>query len=302
MFLTNLKRVLIQGWTYFIRQGSLSMAAVLLLVSTLSLITVVFILKGITNQALVVLQDKIDVSIYFKEEVEPDQIFEIQDELKKLPEIKEVEYVSADVALEKFKEKYKDDPIIMESLDTLGVNPLLAALNIKVKEAKSYETVVNFIEASKFKNLIESIDYKENKELIARLYNISYNIALWGLILSVFFGLLAIVIVFNTIRLAILYAKREIETMHLVGASKIFVMGPFVIHGVLIAISAIILTILLFALLALAFSSKLANFIPQFNLINYYFTNLWLIALLHIVLGMGIGVFSSIVAARKYLK
>lgn len=247
-------------------------------------------------------KNQLDVSVYLKEEATPEDISGLQEELKKLPEVKEVEYVSPDEALKRFTERYKDDEVIMESLAEIGVNPLLAAFNIRVWEGQQYEAVVNFLEASTFKNLIESIDYRENKEVIDRLYGIAANIILWGLFLGIFLGVLSVVIVFNTVRLAIIYARKEIETMHLVGANKIFITGPFMVQGALMGISATLLTILLFGLLVLAVGGKLSELVPGFHLAEYYFTNLWLIALLHITLGMGIGVLSSWMAVKKYLK
>lgn len=299
---TNFKRITIQGWLYFTRQGSLTVAAVLLLASTLSLLTLVFILRGVTDYVLTSFKDRLDVSVYFKEEATPEDIFGVQDELKKLSEVKEIEYVSPEQALERFRERYKDDETIMESLESVGGNPLLAALNIRVWEGKDYEAVVNFLEASSYKNLIEAIDYRQNKEVIDRLYSISSNVVLWGLILSLFLSILAIIIVFNTVRLAIIYARKEIETMNLVGAGKMFVAGPFMVQGALMGVSATLLTITFFALVAIAAGGKLSVLLPGFSLANYYFSNLGVLFLLLIAVGMSIGVLSSWMAVRKYLQ
>ncbi len=300
--LTNLKRILYQGWLHFKRQGSLSLAGVLMLSSTLALITMLFLGHGVIKYVLISLQDQLDVSVYFKEEVPEEKILEVQKELSQLPEVKEVIYVSPDEALARFQERYKDNEVIMESLAEIGTNPLLAALNIKVWKAPQYESVVNFLEASRFEQLIESIDYQQNKEVINRMYNITKQVALWGLILSLFLALLAFIIIFNTIRLTIEHAKKEIEVMNLVGADKVFINGPFLVQGVLMGISSALLVTVLFILLIFAVGPKFNAFVSGFNIISYYFTHLGIIFLIQIGIGVGLGVISSWMAVNKYLK
>ena len=107
---------------------------------------------------------------------------------------------------------------------------------------------------------------------------------------------------FNAIRLAIANYKSEIEVMKLVGASSWFITGPFLVQGVLMGVAAAFIVVLLFAALALAAGPKLAAFVSGFSLTRYFFGNLGTMILLQVAAGVGLGMFSSWLAVRKYLK
>ena len=302
MALTSFKRIFRQSLLNIRRQESVSVAAILILVITLTLIALLFVLRGLTLQTIHSLQDQIDVSVYFKEDVAEENIFATQDELKKLSEVKEVKYVSPDEALEQFREKYKEDPAVMESLDEVGKNPLLAALNVKVWEPPQYESVVNFLKASSFSDFIESIDYSQNKAVIERLFQITSGVTRWGLGVSLALGLMAALLIFNTVRIAISGTRQEIKVMHLVGADRRFLMGPFMVQGAIIGFIAVVITLLFLAIISLAIGSRISAFTAGFHPFQYLLSNFWMIFGAQLLVGVGIGVVSSWLAVRKYLR
>src|SRR4030042_223234 len=223
-------------------------------------------------------------------------------EIGKIPEVKDIEYVSQEEALNRFTEKHQDDPLLMEALNEVGENPLSASLNIKAWQANQYEALANFLETASFNNLIEKVDYHQNKAIIGKIFEVSSNIKLIGIIFSLILGVIAIVVAFNTIRLAIYNSKNEIATMRLVGASNWFIRGPFLIQGVIVGIVATIVTILLFALANFFLNSRLETILPGFSLFNFFLANFWTLLLLQLVTGIGLSMISSAIAIRKYLK
>lgn len=300
--LTSSKRIFKQGLLNVRRQGSVSAAAVLILVITLTIIALLFVLRGLALYTIDTLQNKIDVSVYFKEDATQDDIFAAQDELKKLSEVKEVKYVSPDEALEQFRARYREDPVITESLDEVGGNPLLASLNVKVWEPPQYASVVNFLEASSFGDLIDSIDYSQNKAVIERLFQITSGVTRWGFVLSGILGLMAALLIFNTVRLAIFGTRQEIKVMHLVGADRRFLMGPFMVQGAIVGFIAVFITLLFLAIISLAIGSRISTFTAGFHPFKYFLANFWMIFGIQLFIGVGIGVASSWLAVRKYLR
>ena len=130
----SIKRIFKSGWVSFKRQSSFSFATVFILVITISLITSVFISQEISHFFISYLEEKVDISIYFKEEALENNILEAKKELNQLLEIESVEYISKEKAFEIFSERHKDEPVLLDSLKQVGRNPFLAFLNIKAKD------------------------------------------------------------------------------------------------------------------------------------------------------------------------
>ena len=299
---TSLKRIIKAGWLNFRRQGGLTFATVSIMIMAISLITFLYFFQGIVQYLILDLQEKVDVSVYFKKDSLEDEILGAKKEISKVPEVKSIEYVSQEEALDRFTQRHKDNPLLMEALAEVGENPLSASLNIKAWQANQYEALANFLEGAFFNNLIEKVDYHQNKAVIGKIFDISSNIRLTGIIFGLILGIIAVVVAFNTTRLAIYSSKEEIAIMRLVGASNWFIRGPFLIQGIMVGIVATFITILLFASMNFFLNSKLEAILPGFSLFNYFLNNFWALLLLQLIAGIGLSIISSIVAIRKYLK
>src|SRR3989344_297107 len=114
--ITSLSRILKYGFQNFIRNGWLSVATIAVMVLTLLVFLSLAFFDVISKTAIVSLQDKIDISVYFKHDVPEDQILDLSKEMEALGEVKSVEYVSQDKALALFKEEHKNDAIIPQAL------------------------------------------------------------------------------------------------------------------------------------------------------------------------------------------
>ena len=165
------------------------------------------------------------------------KILELKAEIVKLPEVKEVEYVSRAQALERFIERYQGNAVVMESLLEVG-NPLLPTLNITAWQASQYQALTNYFENSPQKDSIHKVDYFERKPVIERITSIASTFNVVGIILSLMLATIAILVAFNQIRLAIYSSREEISVQRLVGASNWFIRGPFLIEGAISGIFA----------------------------------------------------------------
>jgi len=298
----TLKRIIKSGLKNFWRNGWLSAATISVMVLTLLVISTLLMLNVIASAVLLNLQEKIDISVYFKLEADEEDILVVKSQLEKLVEVERVEYVSRDDALERFRERHKDNPYLIQSLQELGENPLEASLNIKAQEASQYETISTFLEGIYYSNIIDKVDYRQNKEVIDRLSNLIANVKLGGLILSVIMILIVLLVTFSAIRLAIYSSRGEIKIMRLVGANNWFIRGPFIIEGILYGIISSLLTIGILYPVFYFISPKISGFLPIEDFFVYFQANVWAFLVLLLVVGVGLGAASSFIAIRKYLR
>ena len=300
--LISLKRIIKAGRIGFSRNGSQNTAMVFILVITVSFVTLLFLLNLSFQSLLADLQEKVDISVYFREEILEEDILEVKSELSKIPEVKNVEYVSREKALERFIERHRTDLVLMSSLDYVGENPFLASLNIQACQASQYEAISSFLETASFQPFIDKVDYYQRKPVIERISSIASGVNKIGVASGLFLAVLAVLVVFNTIRLAIYNSRKEISVMRLVGACNSFIQGPFLVQGAIAGSLAVLITVLVFSGACYFLSPKLEALFSGFNIWNYFIGNFWIILLIQVFTGIGLGVISSLIATKKYLK
>lgn len=278
------------------------MSTVFVMIMMLSLFTSLLLFNYGFKFLVAKLEDKVDISVYFKENSQEDDILKVKAEIEKMPEIKEIDYVSREKALQNFIALNQHNPSIMESLEEVGNNPLLPSLNIRVYEAAQYAQVSGVLQGTSFGKIIDKVDYYERKPFIDRVFGIGSGIKSWGMFFTLALAVLSSSLVFNQIRLSIYGSKRELEVMRLVGASNWFVRGPFLLQGVLIGGFAGIITFLLFLPFCAILSSRLDLLLPGLNIFGYLIDNFAVILLAQLAVGIGLGVFFSVIATKKYLE
>ena len=298
----SFQRVLRSGWEKFSRDKSSSGAALFVMIIVMSVATMLFFLQGMASFMIAGLQESVDISTYLKNTATQEEVAQLKEELESMPEVKEVKYVSKEQALESFVETHKQDEVILESLEIVGQNPLLASLNIKAFSVSQYPAISKFLEDTPLASIISDVDYFDRAPVIDKLSTLTAGIQSAVLLVTLFAGFVAVLVVFNTIRLTIYSSRDEIEIMRLVGASNWFIRGPFIIQGMIVGVLATLITTLLFFPLTLFVGIKLQTFVSGFDLFAYFADNLFLILLLQLTAGIGLGVVSSLIAIRKYLK
>jgi cell division transport system permease protein len=300
--MASVKRVIKSGWTGFIRGNSSSAATVSILVISISLITSLVILNRVSQFLIADAREKVDVSVYFKPDLPEEEILKVKTELSKIPEVKDIDYISKEEALERFTARHRGNEVLMGSLEEVGGNPFYPALNIRAWEASQYAAIADFLTRADFGSNIAKVDYYQKKPVIEKLFSLTSGFNTAGFILSIVLALVAFLVSFNTIRLAIYSAKEEIEMMRLVGASSWFIRGPFMVQGVVAGVIAALISAVIFAASILVLSSRLEIFLGGFSLSGYFFGNFLIIFLIQLLAGAAIGAVSSLLAARKYLE
>lgn len=295
-------RIFKAGWISFRRNSFLSLGTTGVMTLALLVIAGLMALSFITGQIVSTLEEKVDISVYFREEAKEEQILKIKSDLEFLESVRVVAYVSKEQALEDFKSRHQTDQLIQESIAELDFNPLQASLNIKAVEAGQYAAIAQFLEKNYLQEAIDKVNFYENELAISRIQGITRGLNTGGLFVSLFLVLVAVLVIFNTIRLAIFSQKPEIEVMRLVGASNWHVRGPFLVEGGLYGLWAAAAALLIFYPAIYFSSSKIVSFAPQLNLAAYFSANWWQMVIVLVVLGLVLGISSSTIAIRRYLQ
>lgn len=296
-----MKRILKSGWEKFARDRSSTAAALVVMVVVLFVVSSLFVLRGVSSFLAATLEESVDVSAYFVDTATEEDISQVRQQLLGIEEVKAVDYVSKEEALKRFVETHQEDQIVLDSLEAVGGNPFLPALNIKAKDPSQYEKISEFLESAYFAPLIADVDYHDRAPVIERISIITSGIRASVLSVVILLALIAVLVAFNTIRLAIYNSKQEIEIMRLVGASNWFIRGPFLVQGILVGIAASILALILLFAASYFIAPELQSF-TGFDLTDYIATEFPAILLLQFLVGIGLGVISSVIAIRAYLK
>ncbi|MFH1656578.1 MAG: permease-like cell division protein FtsX [Candidatus Nealsonbacteria bacterium] len=301
MFIT-LKRIFKIGFNNFFRNVGLSISTIFIIVMVVFLVTTLFLFNFASKILIADIEKKVDVSVYFEKEVLTENIMEIKSELVNMSEVREVEYVSKEQALEKFIERHRDDPVLMESLTEVGENPFLASLSIKANEAFQYENIVSFLDNDSYKASINKVDYFQRKPVIERLFTITNGINRIGITITIILGIIAVLIIFNTIRIAICNTNQEISVMKLVGASNWFVRGPFLIQGIISGIIATLIVLISTFGITYLINDNVKFIAPQIDIFSIFLSSIWMLISIQLFVSVGLGILSSMIAVRKYLK
>ncbi|MFA6272744.1 MAG: permease-like cell division protein FtsX, partial [Patescibacteria group bacterium] len=302
--LTTLGRILKFGFQNFKRNFWLSLVTVFILVLTLFSISVVFTLNVVADNAIKSVKDQVDIDVFFDPTVPEDKVVAVQAYLESMSEVKNVEYISKDQALENFKLAHKDDLQIQESLSEIEENPLPSALVVNAVRLDDYSSIVVTLDNSEYSDLIASRNFEDNQVVIERLTAITDRIYQFGIGVSAIFILVAILVVFNTLRMNMYTQREELGIMRLVGAQNMFIRLPFVLESVLYGILASVITILILFPLLSAVSPYIDSLFEgyDFNMFAYFTANFWAMLGLQILISIVISVISGMIAISRYLR
>ncbi len=306
MLLTTVKRVIRSGVVGFFRNTFVSLATVLVMMITLFVIGSTIFMNEALTATLDQIKHKVDINAYFLTTATEDQVLDIKSKVEKLPEVASVEYISREEALKQFKSRHENDQLTLQALEELDDNPFGASLAVQAKDPSQYEVIAKFLEGQvnvqgEDEQIIEKVNYNQNKTVIDRLTNIIHLVERVEFIFSIFLILASVMIVFNTIRLAIYTNKDEIEVMQLVGADNWFVRGPYVVEGILYGLTAGVVVLLIFYPISIYLAPSTKSFFVAFDTLTFYLTNFGQLFIYVVGSGVILGAVSSFLAVRRYL-
>lgn len=306
-FLITQWRIAKTGIQNFMRNLTLAIAAIAVMVITLTIILFSIITSATFANTIQQITDKIDISVYLKDSVTADKREELINKFKSLDNVRSVEYVSKDQALEDYKKANQDKPDLLDAISQTD-NPLPASLRIKPKDPNKIEEIRTFIESNEIKALqSDATSYSgDRKEAIDNITRATRFFQTAGLVGVIVFALVSMLIIFNTIRMAIFNRRDELQIMRLLGASTWFIRGPFVVetmvYGVIASLVSIAICHFLFVVSATALGASSFGLLDIEFASRYFKDNFLLILTAQTGIGILIGAVSSVIATRRYLK
>lgn len=300
-------RVLRNAFRNFRRNVWLSIATTVIMTLTLLVISFLYIVNVVGNNVLTTFSQKVDIAVIFKDSTTPDQIETIHKSVASRSDVKSTHIVTSAEALQSFRDAHKNDPYIEQALSELQRNPLPSSMYIIATEPQFYTDISNNLKDPAYAQFIEKINFEDSKSVIEKLVRIMTITKNSALVITGVFAVLVILIMFNTIRLAIYSFREEIDIMRLVGASRWYIQSPFIIESMLVAIISVTISIIVTLLLLNAGADFINRFFfsgqnATFDIYTYA-TSHWM-QLIGTELGVALllAIVSSYIAVRRYLK
>lgn len=283
------------------RNKVLSLATIFVTGTILFIFNIILVINFITQNALLDLNKKIDITVYLKETTTQEQAAGILNDLKNFKEVENISYTSKEKALEQLKITHPELSISFERYK-LG-NPLPASINVSTIHPKYHKAISDFLLQDKYKIYLSNVITNNSQENIIissvsqnllKLSDFTHQVIFWLIITFVLGGAL---IILNALQITIFTRKHEISVMKLVGASHWFIRSPFIIESIIYGLTAVVLSFIMLLLL----SQKIQ--IQNTVLWNYYsdihFLNIFLAELAGTIT---LSIFSSFIAIHEYLK
>ncbi|MFH1413128.1 MAG: permease-like cell division protein FtsX [bacterium] len=281
----------------------LSIVTVLILILTLLSVNLLIGVQAISTATVETIKDKVDISLYLDADAPEDRITSLKARISVLENVQDVRYISQAEALQSFQARHQNDPKIIEALQELDKNPLTPSLVIIPKDTNKFDELIaelNRISDS----IIESRNFDDHKAMLAKIDAITNKVSDAGFLVSSIFIFISLLVIFNTVRVAIYTHRNEIGIMRLVGASDWFIRSPFLISSLIYTLVAMIVVIIVFYAFLTLLHPYLQTFFVNynFNIIVYFSSNFMGIFGLQFIVAAIVNLSASLLAVGKYSK
>lgn len=301
------ERIIKNGIVGFGRNIWLAIAAIAMMTITLTILLFAVVANATFSHTIDEITSRIDVSVYLKDSVTQEQTDDLLAQIKQVENVESVSYTSKAEALRIYREQNSNNPELLTAISETS-NPLPASITISPGDANRLDPIKVFLDKPEIAALqSDPTSYSgDRKAAIDKITSATRFFQQAGVIGIIVFTFISMLIIFNTIRMAIFNRRDELVIMRLLGASTRYIRGPFVVETILYGIIAgIISTSICAALFVVATSTLEASSLGLLD-INYsgtYFSDhLLVISAVQVSLGILIGAASSSIATRRYLK
>lgn len=295
------------GVNNFTRNAWLTIAATAVMTITLFIMFLSVVIQNVVQDTGAKISDDVDMSIYLKTSTTADQAEDVADEIRDLSSVTSVVIETPDDARSKQIEQFKNNPDALNAIKE-ATNQYSWTLKVKLIDindtSQLREFVINNELYAKYADDRRAPSFAgERREAIENIGRVVAFARQVGIGASLVFMIIAILIVFNTIRMAIFNRRDEIQMMKLIGAEASFIRGPFLVEAIVYGfIAALIASAAGYAVLFFAappLQQYEININPTLEIMTVYSG---FVVLAVVLVGALIGVISSLLATRRYLK
>jgi cell division transport system permease protein len=304
--LITMRRIIVAGIVNFFRNSWLSVAATAVMVVSLIIILSTVILNVTARNAITELSKNLKISVYLKDDATQKEVQRLQNDLFLNPNVSDVIYVSKEQAQKQFSQNYQDDQKLLEGLALVGGDTLPASLDVSVTDLSQVQAVGEIPQGESYQSTVDSVSLGKTdaKKTIDRAASAQKYITTASVIAAAVFAVVSMLIIFNTIRMAIYTRGEEIKIMKLIGATPGYIRGPFLVEASVYGVIAGTVAASLALTSIYSLGGKVANQ-AEFAATYDFFTSVKVIVALYvgaILLGILVGVISSMLAMEKHLK
>jgi cell division transport system permease protein len=299
-------RIFKSGFVNLFRNAWLTIAATAVMVVALTIISIATVLNVTANNAIDELARDLKASIYLKDDVEEAKVLSFKKEIEKLDFVDSVEYVTKEQAQTDLSADFNNDSEILQALELAGENVLPASFRITVNDLERMGEIKTLAEQEKYRDIVDSVSLGQTdaQATIDKASSAQRFINTGSIIAGVTLSAVSIMIIFNTIRMAIYTRRDEIRIMKLIGATPGYIRGPFLVEASLYGVFAGLIANTIVYSLIYSLGNKIADQ-SEFSHTFAFFTQtstMLAMQLSVITLGILIGLVSSMLAMEKHLK
>jgi cell division transport system permease protein len=305
---TTFLRILHAGTVNFIRNATLAIAAMAVMIVTLTIVLFSPIANATFGNTIQQITNKINVSVYLEDKTTQAETDKLVSELKKQPNVKKVESLDKAAVLKQYIKDNAGNVALQQAINETA-NPLPATIHVYLKDLNQIKDVESFLNQTQYKKLqtVDSPSYSGNlKEAIDNITHATNILRQIGIIAVGIFGVVSALIIFNTIQMAIFNRRDEIQIMRLLGASTNYIRGPFIVESAIYGFLSAVISVLIINSIFVAASGTLqASSLGLLDIAyatTYFNGHFWQFLGLQIAIGILIGTVSSTIATRRYLK
>ena len=306
---TNL-RIMKYGIIGYGRNIWLSITSTFVMTLTLTLLFATATASLVLSSTADKMREKVDITIYFKPNTEIITLEKIKKKFSADSNIRQISYTTTEEEFNKFVEETKknNENNLLSTLDDPMLSSMPSALRIKVYDTNKLNTIKEIVNTDS--EVHENLDpkkeptYDTNDTAIETITSWSNIAKTGGLAISLILLVISVLVIFNTIRMAIYSRSEEIYMEKLVGADNHFIRGPFLIEAIMSGFFAGILSTIIGFFLFRLIAPKLSGYDFDVTLVSSFVNSpsIFLIGLALTLLGIFIAYLSSSIAVRKYLK
>ncbi|MCL2461682.1 MAG: permease-like cell division protein FtsX [Defluviitaleaceae bacterium] len=279
------------------RNRLMSVASIVTVAACVFMMSISYCLAANLDHILAQMEQTMTISVFVTSDATDGQVTELLNTLEKTPHVKDVKYKSAQEALDSMKAELSDSTGILNGLE--NDNPLPRSFTLDVDQISNIGPVAAQIIALN-NPAIDKVNY--GTDVTNTLMMINNVIRVIGLVMILGLAIISIVIITNTIRLAVNTRRTEINIMKYVGATDWFIRWPFVMEGVIIGVVGALVPMLF---CWIGYSRVIGLIRDKVAILNLdYLSSLAIFTVLiplSIALGIFIGAFGSLTSIRRHL-
>lgn len=303
----TLGRIIRGGFINFFRNAWLSIAAMAVMVVTLSIVLFSFIANATFSHTIQEIRDRIDVSVYLVDDITDEERDNLSRDINSMDNVRSVEYISKEEALKSFIDANSEN-VDLQLAILQADNKIPASLRVKLHNPDNIDELRSFLEQPEIRVLqSDETSYSgDRKEAIDKITKATTFIRQAGIVGVAIFAAISVLIIFNTIQMSIFNRRDELSIMRLLGASHSYIRGPFLVESGLIGIFAALISVALckgiFAIASGTLDASTFGLLDISYSGDYFSRHFWSILGAQLAIGIFIGVASSYVATYKYLR